>query len=76
MDEISEIESPTFIVAETGLKFTPVTETRLTLTGTVAVIPPSTVVAVTVAEPTPTPVISPVALTVATAVLLLLQVIF
>ena len=60
--------------AVVGLTVTPVTSIGLTVITEVAVRAPSAVVTVIVAVPTLTPVTSPVALTVATAVLLLLQV--
>jgi hypothetical protein len=59
-----------------GDTLTPVTNIGLTVITLVAVLEPSAVVTVIVAVPTDTPVTSPVALTVATAVLLLLQVTF
>jgi hypothetical protein len=60
--------------AVVGLTVTPVTNIGLTVITLVAVLEPSCVVTVMVAVPTDTPVTSPDALTVATAVLLLLQV--
>jgi hypothetical protein len=65
---------PIRIEAVVGDTLTPVTRIGLTVMTEVAVKLPSAVVTVMVAVPTDTPVISPVALTVATAVLLLLQV--
>ena len=65
---------PIKIEAVVGLTVTPVTRIGLTVITLVAVLAPSAVVTVIVAVPTETPVTSPVALTVATAVLLLLQV--
>ncbi len=62
--------------AVVGDTLTPVTRIGLTVITLVAVLAPSAVVTVMVAVPTLTPVTSPVALTVATAVLLLLQVRF
>ncbi len=62
--------------AVVGDTVTPVTRIGLTVMVDVAVLDPSCVVTVIVAVPTDTPVTSPVALTVATAVLLLLQVTF
>ena len=62
--------------AVVGLTVTPVTKIGFTVMTEVAVLEPSCVVTVIVAVPTLTPVTSPVALTVATAVLLLLQVTF
>ena len=57
--------------AVAGAKVTPVTETEPeTVTTQVAVLAPSWVVTVIVAEPAATPVTKPVELTVATAVLL------
>ena len=67
---------PIRIDAVVGLTVTPVTSIGLTVITEVAVRAPSAVVTVIVAVPTLTPVTSPVALTVATAVLLLLQVTF
>ena len=67
---------PIRIDAVVGLTVTPVTRIGLTVMVDVAVLAPSAVVAVIVAVPTDTPVTSPVALTVATALLLLLQVTF
>ena len=57
-----------------GDTLTPVTSIGFTEITLVAVLEPSAVVTVIVAVPTETPVTSPLALTVATAVLLLLQV--
>ena len=65
---------PIKIEAVVGDTLTPVTKIGLTVMVEVAVKLPSAVVTVMVAVPTDTPVTSPVALTVATAVLLLLQV--
>jgi hypothetical protein len=62
--------------AEIGFTDTPVTATGLTVTTQFAVLFPSSVVMVIVAVPTEFAVTSPLALTVATAVLLLLQLIF
>jgi hypothetical protein len=62
------------IEAVVGDTLMPVTRIGLTVITLVAVLEPSCVVTVMVAVPTDTPVTSPVALTVATAVLLLLQV--
>ena len=67
---------PINIEAVVGLTVTPVTRIGLTVIRLVAVLEPSCVVTVMVAVPTDTPVTRPVALTVATAVLLLLQVTF
>ncbi len=67
---------PIRIDAVVGLTVTPVTNIGFTVITLVAVLEPSCVVTVIVAVPTLTPVTSPVALTVATAVLLLLQVTF
>ena len=67
---------PIRIEAVVGLTVTPVTNIGFTVITEVAVRAPSAVVTVIVAVPTLTPVTSPVALTVATAVLLLLQVTF
>jgi hypothetical protein len=67
---------PINIDAVVGDTLTPVTRIGLTVITEVAVRAPSAVVTVIVAVPTLTPVTSPVALTVATAVLLLLQVTF
>ena len=67
---------PIRIEAVVGDTVTPVTRIGLTVMVDVAVLEPSCVVTVIVAVPTDTPVTSPVALTVATAVLLLLQVTF
>ena len=67
---------PIRIEAVVGDTVTPVTRIGLTVMVDVAVLDPSCVVTVIVAVPTDTPVTSPVALTVATAVLLLLQVTF
>ena len=67
---------PINIEAVVGLTVTPVTSIGLTVMVDVAVLAPSAVVTVIVAVPTLTPVTSPLALTVATAVLLLLQVTF
>ena len=65
---------PINIEAVVGLTVTPVTKIGLTVITDVAVLAPSAVVTVMVAVPTETPVTRPVALTVATAVLLLLHV--
>jgi hypothetical protein len=65
---------PIRIEAVVGDTLTPVTSIGLTVITLVAVLEPSCVVIVMVAVPTETPVTSPVTLTVATAVLLLLQV--
>ena len=65
---------PINIEAVVGLTVTPVTKIGLTVMTEVAVKLPSAVVTVIVTVPTETPVTSPLALTVATAVLLLLQV--
>jgi hypothetical protein len=65
---------PIRIDAVVGLAVTPVTNIGLTVMTLVAVLAPSAVVTVMVAVPTLMPVTRPVALTVATAVLLLLQV--
>ena len=65
---------PIRIDAVVGDTVTPVTNIGFTVMVDVAVLAPSAVVTVIVAVPTLTPVTSPVALTVATAVLLLLQV--
>ena len=62
--------------AVVGLTVTPVTNIGLTVITLVAVLEPSAVVTVMVAVPMLTPATSPVALTVATALLLLLQVRF
>ena len=62
------------IDAVVGLTLTPVTSIGFTVMTEVAVLEPSAVVTVMLALPTDTPVTNPVALTVATAVLLLLQV--
>ena len=67
---------PIRIDAVVGDTVTPVTRIGLTVITLVAVLAPSAVVTVMVAVPTLTPVTSPVALTVATAVLLLPQVTF
>ena len=67
---------PIRIEAVIGDTLTPVTRIGLTVITLVAVLAPSAVVTVMVAVPTDTPVTRPVALTVATAVLLLLQVTF
>ena len=67
---------PINIDAVVGDTLTPVTRIGFTVITEVAVRAPSAVVTVIVAVPTLTPVTSPVALTVATAVLLLLQVTF
>ena len=67
---------PINIEAVVGLTVTPVTSIGLTVITEVAVLEPSCVVTVIVAVPTLTPVTSPVALTVATAVFELLQVTF
>ncbi len=67
---------PIRIDAVVGLTVTPVTNIGFTVITLVAVLEPSAVVTVIVAVPTDTPVTSPVALTVATALLLLLQVRF
>ena len=76
MVELSCCVPPINIEAVVGLTITPVTCIGLTVITLVAVLAPSAVVTVMVAVPTDTPVTSPVALTVATAVLLLLQVTF
>ncbi len=65
---------PIRIEAVVGDTLTPVTRIGLTVMTEVAVKLPSAVVTVMVAVPTETPVTSPVALTVATAVFELLQV--
>ena len=65
---------PIKIEAVVGDTLTPVTNIGFTVITLVAVLEPSAVVTVIVAVPTDTPVTSPVALTVATAVLLLLHV--
>ena len=67
---------PIRIDAVVGDTVTPVTNIGFTVMVDVAVLEPSCVVTVIVAVPTLTPVTRPVALTVATAVLLLLQVTF
>ena len=67
---------PIKIEAVVGDTLTPVTNIGFTVMVDVAVLAPSAVVTVMVAVPTLIPVTSPVALTVATAVLLLLQVTF
>ena len=67
---------PIKIQAVVGDTLTPVTNIGFTVMVDVAVLAPSAVVTVMVAVPTLIPVTSPVALTVATAVLLLLQVTF
>ncbi len=67
---------PIRIEVVVGLTVTPVTRIGLTVMVDVAVLDPSCVVTVIVAVPTDTPVTSPVGLTMATAVLLLLQVTF
>ena len=67
---------PINIDAVVGDTLTPVTKIGLTVITLVAVLEPSCVVTVMVAVPTLTPVTRPVALTEATAVLLLLQVTF
>ena len=67
---------PINIDAVVGDTLTPVTKIGFTVMTEVAVLAPSAVVTVIVAVPTDTPVTSPDALTVATAVLLLLQVTF
>ena len=67
---------PIKIEAVVGDTLTPVTNIGFTVMVEVAVLAPSAVVTVMVAVPTLIPVTSPVALTVATAVLLLLQVTF
>ena len=67
---------PIRIDAVVGLTVTPVTSIGLTVMTEVAVLEPSAVVTVMVAVPTDTPVTSPLALTVATAVFELLQVTF
>ena len=67
---------PISIDAVVGDTATPVTKIGLTVMTDVAVRAPSAVVTVMVAVPTDTPVTRPVALTVATEVLLLLQVTF
>ncbi len=72
--EVNCCVPPIRIEAVVGLTVTPVTSIGLTVITEVAVLEPSAVVTVMVAVPTDTPVTSPVALTVATAVLLLLQV--
>ena len=64
---------PIRIDAVVGDTVTPVTNIGLTVITDVAVRAPSAVVTVMVAVPTDTPVTRPVALTEATAVLLLLQ---
>ena len=64
------------IEAVVGETVTPVTSIGLTVITLVAVLEPSAVVTVMVAVPTDTPVTSPVAFTVATAVFELLQVTF
>ncbi len=65
---------PIRIEAVVGDTLTPVTSIGLTVITLVAVLEPSCVVKVMVAVPTETPVTSPLALTVATAVFELLQV--
>ena len=72
--EVNCCVPPIRIEAVVGDTLTPVTRIGLTVMTEVAVLEPSCVVTVMVAVPTETPVTSPVALTVATAVLLLLQV--
>ena len=67
---------PIRMEAVVGDTLTPVTNIGLTVITDVAVRAPSAVVTVMVAVPTEIPVTNPVALTVATAVLLLLQVTF
>ena len=67
---------PINILAVVGDTVTPVTRIGLTVITDEAVLEPSCVVTVMVAVPTDIPVTSPVALTVATAVLELLQVTF
>jgi len=57
---------PACIVAETGVKVTPVTDTAVTLTVLVAVRTPSTVLTVMLAVPALIPAINPVGLTMAT----------
>ena len=74
MVELSCCVPPIRTEAEVGDTLTPVTSIGLTVMTEVAVLAPSAVVTVMVAVPTDTPVTRPVALTVATAVLLLLQV--
>jgi len=76
MVELSCCVPPIKIEAVVGLTVTPVTSIGFTVITLVAVLEPSCVVTVMVAVPTDTPVTSPLALTVATAVLLLLQVTF
>jgi hypothetical protein len=74
--ELSCCVPPINIEAVVGDTLTPFTSIGLTVITLVAVLEPSAVVTVIVAVPTDKPVTSPVALTVATAVLLLLQVTF
>jgi hypothetical protein len=65
--------NPASIVSAVLFKVTPVTGTGFTVTLHAAVLPPSAVIAVTVTVPTAFPVITPAELTVAIAVLLLVQ---
>jgi hypothetical protein len=74
MVELSCCVPPINMEAVVGDTLTPVTSIGLTVITEVAVLAPSAVVTVIVAVPTDTPVTSPLSLTVATAVLLLLQV--
>ena len=74
--EVNCCVPPIRIEAVVGDTLTPVTRIGLTVMTEVAVKLPSAVVTVIVAVPTDTPVTRPVELTVATAVLLLLQVTF
>jgi hypothetical protein len=76
MVELSCCVPPINMEAVVGDTLTPVTSIGLTVITLVAVLEPSAVVTVIVAVPTDKPVTRPVALTVATAVLLLLQVTF
>ena len=76
MVELSCCVPPINMEAVVGDTLTPVTSIGLTVMTEVAVLEPSCVFTVMVAIPTDTPVTSPVALTVATAVLLLFQVTF
>jgi hypothetical protein len=74
--EVNCCVPPIRIEAVVGVTLTPVTSIGFTVMTEVAVKLPSAVVTVMVAVPTDTPVTRPVELTVATAVLLLLQVTF
>ena len=72
--EVNCCVPPIRIEAVVGDTLTPVTSIGFTVITLVAVLAPSAVVTVMVAVPTDTPVTRPVELTVAKAVLLLLQV--